>query len=47
MKKKTLLISQDLHTRLKEHCKTRGLKVQVVADDAIAAYLTGSRKKKD
>lgn len=38
-KPKTVLIDEETHRRLCEHCKTKGLKLQAVADKAIQAYL--------
>jgi hypothetical protein len=38
-KTKTILIDMDTHKKLKAHCLATGLKLQAVADKAIAAWL--------
>ena len=38
-KTKTILIDMETHKKLKAHCIAAGLKIQAVADKAIAAWL--------
>jgi hypothetical protein len=43
-KTKTILIDMDTHKKLKAHCLATGLKLQAVADKAIAAWLRKAAK---
>lgn len=39
----TILISDDVHEKLREYCKKSGLKIKVVVDKAIEKFLKEER----
>ncbi len=45
--KKSIIISEEVHSQLKKYCDENGLKLQKLVEQIIIKYVENGREKKD